>query len=130
VNGYPLSSLGSEKDNREKEDKGKKTGKRHLLFPRFHQPDSMRRLVADARAKEAGQFYLIQHSAGSGKSNSIGWLAHQLSSPHDAEEKRVFDSIIIITDRRVLDRQLQRTVRAFEQTLGLWRTSITDRLSN
>jgi type I restriction enzyme R subunit len=103
----------------EEDDKGRKTGKRSLLFPRYHQLDAVRRLVADARAKGAGQFYLIQHSAGSGKSNSIGWLAHQLSALHDAREKRVFDSIIVITDRRVLDRQLQRTVRAFEQTLGL-----------
>ena len=58
-------------------------------------------------------------SAGRGKSNSIAWLAHQLSVLHDAQEKRVFDSIIVITDRRILDRQLQRTVRAFEQTLGI-----------
>ncbi len=103
----------------EEDDRGRKTGKRHLLFPRLHQLDCVRRLVADARARGTGQFYLIQHSAGSGKSNSIGWLAHQLSSLHDAGERRVFDSIIVITDRRVLDRQLQRTVRAFEQTLGL-----------
>jgi type I restriction enzyme R subunit len=101
------------------DDKGKKTGKKSLLFPRYHQLDAVRRLVADARKKGPGQFYLIQHSAGSGKSNSIGWLGHQLSALHDAQERRVFDSIIVITDRRVLDRQLQRTVRAFEQTLGL-----------
>lgn len=103
----------------EEDDGGRKTGKKSLLFPRYHQLDCVRRLVADARTKGAGQFYLIQHSAGSGKSNSIGWLGHQLSSLHDTQEKRVFDSIIVITDRRVLDRQLQRTVRAFEQTLGL-----------
>lgn len=103
----------------EEDDKGRKTGKKSLLFPRYHQLDAVRRLVADAKANGTGQRYLIQHSAGSGKSNSIGWLAHQLSSLHDAQEKRVFDSIIVITDRRVLDRQLQRTVRAFEQTLGL-----------
>src|SRR5438128_9457801 len=66
-----------------------------------------------------GHRYLIQHSAGSGKSNSIAWLAHQLSVLHDASDKRVFDSIIVITDRRVLDRQLQRTVRQFEQTMGV-----------
>ena len=73
----------------------------------------------DCRKNGTGERYLIQHSAGSGKSNSIAWLAHQLSSLHDAQEKRVFDRIIVITDRRMLDRQLQRTVRAFEQTLGL-----------
>jgi type I restriction enzyme R subunit len=101
------------------DDKGRKTGKLSLIFPRYHQLDSVRRLVADCQAKGTGQHYLIQHSAGSGKSNSIAWLAHQLSALHDDQEKRVFDSIIVITDRRVLDRQLQRNVRAFEQTLGL-----------
>ena len=103
----------------EEDDTGKKTGKKSLLFPRYHQLDSVRRLVADSKAKGPGEHYLIQHSAGSGKSNSIAWLAHQLSSLHDADEQRVFDSIIVITDRRVLDRQLQRTVRSFEQTRGM-----------
>lgn len=102
----------------EEDDKGQKTGKRGLIFPRYHQLDAVRRLVADARSAGAGQRYLIQHSAGSGKSNSIAWLAHQLSVLHDAQDRRVFDSIIVITDRRVLDRQLQGTVRQFEQTLG------------
>ncbi len=103
----------------EEDDKGKKTGKVSLLFPRYHQLDCVRRLVADCRTKGTGQHYLIQHSAGSGKSNSIAWLAHQLSALHDASEKRVFDTIVVITDRRILDRQLQRNVLAFEQTLGL-----------
>ena len=103
----------------EEDDKGKKTGKRRLLFPRYHQLDCVRRIVAHAREQGTGQVYLIQHSAGSGKSNSIAWLAHQLSTLHDSNQQRVFDSIIVITDRRVLDRQLQRTVRAFEQTLGI-----------
>jgi type I restriction enzyme, R subunit len=94
-------------------------GKRVLLFPRYHQLDAVRRLVADARENGPGARYLIQHSAGSGKSNSIAWLAHQLSVLHDASDRRVFDSIIIVTDRRVLDRQLQRTVQQFEQTLGV-----------
>ncbi len=103
----------------EEDDKGRKTGKRTLIFPRYHQLDSVRRLVADAKAKGPGEHYLIQHSAGSGKSNSIAWLAHQLSVLHDDADERVFDSILVITDRRVLDRQLQRTVRQFEQTLGV-----------
>lgn len=103
----------------EEDDKGKKIGKRSLLFPRYHQLDAVRRLVVDAREKGTGQNYLIQHSAGSGKSNSIAWLAHQLSSLHGDDEKRVFDSIIVITDRRILNRQLQRTVLSFEQTPGL-----------
>ena len=103
----------------EQDDKGRKTGKKNLILPRYHQLDAVRRLVADARAKGPGQRYLIEHSAGSGKSNSISWLAHQLSVLHDAQDKRVFDSIIVITDRRVLDRQLQQTVQQFEQTLGV-----------
>ena len=103
----------------EEDDRGRKTGKRYLIFPRYHQLDSVRRLVADAYASGPGQKYLIQHSAGSGKSNSIAWLAHQLSVLHDPLDNRIFDSIIIITDRRVLDKQLQRTVLQFEQTLGV-----------
>lgn len=90
-----------------------------LIFPRYHQLDAVRRLVRHARERGPGQHYLIQHSAGSGKSNSIAWLAHRLSVLHDAADRRVFDSIVVITDRRVLDRQLQRTIRQFEQTAGL-----------
>src|SRR5438270_4983159 len=103
----------------ELDDKGRKTGKRSLVFPRYHQLDAVRRLVADAREKGQGQRYLIEHSAGSGKSKSISWLAHQLSVLHDRQDQRVFDSIIVITDRRVLDRQLQQAVQQFEQTLGV-----------
>jgi type I restriction enzyme R subunit len=101
------------------DEKGKKTGERILIFPRYHQLESVRRLVTQARIDGSGKCYLIQHSAGSGKSNSIAWLAHRLSILHDANDRRVFDSIVIITDRRVLDRQLQRTVRQFEQTAGI-----------
>ena len=103
----------------EEDESGRKTGERHLIFPRYQQLDCVRRLVAHAREKRAGQHYLIQHSAGSGKSFTIAWLAHQLSTLHDADDRRVFDSIVVITDRRVLDRQLQSTVRQFEQTLGV-----------
>ena len=103
----------------EQDDKGRKTGKKSLIFPRYHQLDAVRRLVAAACEKGPGQRYLIQHSAGSGKSNSISWLAHQLSVLHDNQDRRVFDSIIVITDRRVLDKQLQQTVQQFEQTLGV-----------
>lgn len=103
----------------EEDDKGRKTGKRFLIFPRYQQLDCVRKLVADARASGAGQRYLIQHSAGSGKSFTIAWLAHQLSTLHDAHDRRVFDSIVVVTDRRVLDRQLQTTMRQFEQTLGV-----------
>ncbi|MEW6753371.1 MAG: type I restriction endonuclease [Candidatus Latescibacterota bacterium] len=103
----------------ELDDKGRKTGRRLLIFPRYHQLDAVRRLVADARGKGVGQRYLVQHSAGSGKSNSIAWLAHRLAVLHDDGDRRVFDSVIVVTDRRVLDRQLQRTVRQFERTLGV-----------
>ncbi|MFQ5946127.1 MAG: type I restriction endonuclease subunit R, partial [Anaerolineae bacterium] len=103
----------------EEDEAGRGTGRRSLIFPRYHQLDAARRLVADAREQGAGRRYLVQHSAGSGKSNSIAWLAHQLSVLHDASDRRVFDSIVVITDRRVLDRQLQRTVHAFEQTPGV-----------
>jgi type I restriction enzyme, R subunit len=103
----------------EEDEKGRKTGQRSLIFPRYQQLDCVRRLVADARAAGTGQRYLVQHSAGSGKSFTIAWLAHQLSTLHDASDRRVFDSIVVITDRRVLDRQLQTTMRQFEQTLGV-----------
>jgi len=103
----------------EEDEKGKKTGRRFLIFPRYQQLDCVRRLIADARARGPGQRYLIQHSAGSGKSFTIAWLAHQLSTLHDANDRRVFDSIVVVTDRRVLDRQLQTTMRQFEQTLGV-----------
>jgi type I restriction enzyme, R subunit len=103
----------------EEDDRGHKTGKRFLIFPRYQQLDCVRCLISDARSRGAGQRYLIQHSAGSGKSFTIAWLAHQLSTLHDASDKRVFDSIVVVTDRRVLDRQLQTTMRQFEQTLGV-----------
>ena len=103
----------------EEDEKGRKTGRKSLIFPRYHQLDAVRGMVRDARSRGAGQCCLIQHSAGSGKSFTIAWLAHQLSVLHDPDDRRVFDSIVVITDRRVLDRQLQRTVRQFEQVLGV-----------
>jgi type I restriction enzyme, R subunit len=94
-----------------------------LIFPRYHQMDCVRALLAEARAHGPGENYLIQHSAGSGKSNTIAWLAHQLANLFtDAEGENsqlVFDSVIIITDRQVLDKQLQDTVKQFERTAGL-----------
>ncbi len=101
------------------DERGRKTGKRFLIFPRYQQLDCVRRLVGHARDHGTGQRYLIQHSAGSGKSFTIAWLAHRLSVLHDADDRRVFDSVVVVTDRRVLDRQLQRTIRQFEQTLGV-----------
>ncbi len=101
------------------DDRGRKTGAHFLIFPRYQQLDCVRRLVGHARDHGPGERYLIQHSAGSGKSFTIAWLAHRLSVLHDADDRRVFDSVIVVTDRRVLDRQLQRTIRQFEQTLGV-----------
>ena len=103
----------------EEDERGRKTGKRFLIFPRYQQLECVRRLVSDAQQRGPGQRYLIQHSAGSGKTFTIAWLAHQLSILHDAEDRRVFDSIVVISDRRVLDRQLQTAMRQFEQTLGV-----------
>ncbi len=103
----------------EEDERGRKTGQRFLIFPRYQQLDAVRRLVGHARDHGAGERYLIQHSAGSGKSFTIAWLAHQLSTLHDTADRRVFDSIVVVTDRRVLDRQLQQTMRQFEQTLGV-----------
>ena len=90
-----------------------------VIFPRFHQLDAVRKLVADAREKGAGQSYLIQHSAGSGKSNSIAWLAHHLQSLHDDNGNPVFDTVIILTDRRNLDVQLSETIEAVEHKRGV-----------
>ena len=133
-NGYPTSYLWEEawaRDSvldlvrqfihevQEEDDQGRRNGRRFLIFPRYQQLDCVRRLVSDARVQGTGHRYLIQHSAGSGKTFTIAWLAHQLSTLHDASDRRVFDSIVVITDRRVLDRQLQSAMRQFEQTLGV-----------
>lgn len=90
-----------------------------MIFPRYHQLDAVRRLVAHAQNHGPGRNYLVQHSAGSGKSNSIAWLAHRLSSLHDADDKKIFDSVIVVTDRRVLDQQLQNTIYQFEHKQGV-----------
>jgi len=89
------------------------------VFPRFHQWDAVLKLEADARERRAGHSYLVQHSAGSGKSNTIAWTAHRLSSLHDANSVKVFDTVIVITDRVVLDRQLQDTIYQFEHAHGV-----------
>ena len=91
-----------------------------VIFPRFHQWDSVRRLEADAKAAGAGRNYLVQHSAGSGKSNSIAWLAHRFSSLHNNhDDRKVFDKVVVITDRVILDRQLQDTISQFEHAIGV-----------
>jgi len=104
-----------EKENWE----GRKTKKETLIFPRYHQWDVVNKLVNDARSHGPGKKYLIQHSAGSGKSNSIAWTAHQLSSLYDDKGCKQFDSVIIVTDRTVLDDQLQDTIYQFEHVDGV-----------
>jgi type I restriction enzyme R subunit len=90
-----------------------------IIFPRYHQWDCVTKVVRDASATGTGQKYLIQHSAGSGKSNSIAWVAHHLATLHDKDSNKVFDSVIVITDRKVLDSQLQETIYQFEHKAGL-----------
>ena len=92
-----------------------------LIFPRYHQLDCIRRVVADVTQNGAGYKYLIQHSAGSGKTNTITWLAHRLASLHDAQNRQIFDTILIVTDRVIVDRQLQKAVQSIEHQDGLVR---------
>ena len=102
----------------------KKTGNRivkreSMIFPRYHQLDAVRKIVDDAQQTGTGQNYLIQHSAGSGKSNTIAWLAHRLASLHTDKDKKIFDSVIVVTDRLILDQQLQNTIYQFEHKQGV-----------
>ena len=102
-----------------RDDQGQKVKTEAMIFPRYHQLQAVRLLVEAARASGVGCNYLIEHSAGSGKSNTIGWLAHRLASLHDVDSQRVYDSVIIVTDRVVLDQQLQDTVYQFEHKQGV-----------
>lgn len=103
-----------------KDSNGETIGERQMLiFPRFHQLDAVRKLEADVDEKQVGQNYLIQHSAGSGKTNSISWLAHRLAKLHNADNESIFSSVIVITDRRVLDKQLQDAVYQLEHKAGM-----------
>lgn len=94
-------------------------GPRTVIFPRFHQWDAVLALTAAARSSGAGTDYLVEHSAGSGKSNTLAWLAHRLSSLHDEDDEKVFDKVVVITDRRILDKQLQDTIYQFEHAHGV-----------
>ncbi|MGC2632654.1 MAG: type I restriction endonuclease [Candidatus Cybelea sp.] len=99
-----------------------KSGKEQLervIFPRYHQWDAVTKLVGAAKAEGSGHNYLVQHSAGSGKSNSIMWLAHRLSNLHDSKDDKIFDSVIVVTDRTVLDDQLQRVISQYEHKTGV-----------
>lgn len=100
-------------------DEGRKVKKETMIFPRYHQLQAVRSLVNAARQEGVGHNYLVEHSAGSGKSNTIGWLAHRLASLHDTANQRVFDSVIVVTDRVVLDQQLQDTIYQFEHKRGV-----------
>lgn len=107
-------------DKRILTDKGiKKITKETMIFPRYHQMNAVRSLINHSKVKGSGHNYLIKHSAGSGKSNSIAWLAHRLSSLHDEKDNKIFDSVVVITDRRVLDQQLQNTIYQFEHKQGV-----------
>jgi type I restriction enzyme, R subunit len=102
-----------------RDEQGRKAKVESMVFPRYHQLQAVRLLVGGARQEGVGNNYLIEHSAGSGKSNTIGWLAHRLASLHDAGNQRVFDSVIVVTDRVVLDKQLQDTIYQFEHKRGV-----------
>ena len=108
-----------------KESKDELTGKtkksENVIFPRYHQFDVIRKLLGDVRDNGTTQNYLIQHSAGSGKTTSIAWLAHRLTSLHDAYNKIIFDNVVIITDRVVVDRQLQNASLGMVHKAGLIR---------
>ena len=93
--------------------------KETMIFPRYHQLDAVRKLVGAARGEGPGRNYLIQHSAGSGKTNSISWLSHRLASLHDAADRKVFDCVVVITDRQVLDQQLQDAIYQIEHAQGV-----------
>lgn len=102
----------------ERDEKGNVKSER-MIFPRYHQLDVVTKLLADVKKNGSGRNYLIQHSAGSGKSNSIAWLAHRLSGLHNDKDEKIFQSVIIVTDRRVLDSQLQNTVYQFDHVEGV-----------
>ena len=109
------------KEEKVKDKSGKESTvvKKTLIFPRYHQLDVVRKLVAHVRAHGSGHNYLIQHSAGSGKSNSIAWVAHRLSTLFGADDKPMFNSVIVVTDRTVLDSQLRDTISGHDHTTGV-----------
>ena len=110
-------------DRKEETDEltGKKKIKENIIFPRYHQLDVVRKLLKNVQENGTSQNYLIQHSAGSGKTNSIAWLAHRLASLHNEENEVIFDNIVIVTDRVVVDRQLQSAILGMEHKTGLIR---------
>ncbi len=113
------SFMHTQVDTEVNHDTGKKTRVEKILFPRYHQWRAVTRLVEHAKIHGPGERYLIQHSAGTGKTNSISWLAHQLSQLHDASDEKVFDTVVVVTDRTVLDKQLQDAIAQFERHKGV-----------
>lgn len=109
-----------EKEYLDEKGKVRTRKEKKLIFPRYHQLVAVRNLLADAQDKGSGQKYLIQHSAGSGKSNSISWLAHQLVGLHDKSgQNNIFDTVIVVTDRRVLDAQIRENIKQYQQVKGV-----------
>lgn len=108
-----------EKESEEDSKTGKLKEKENLIFPRYHQLDAIRNLISDITINKTSKNYLIEHSAGSGKTKTIAWLAHRLQSLHDKDEKNIFDSVLIITDRIVVDQQLQAAIKAIDHKQGL-----------
>src|ERR1035441_7398986 len=106
-------------EEEKRDDQGRKVKKETMIFPRYHQLQAVRALVDATRQEGVGHNYLVEHSAGSGKSNTIGWLAHRLASLHNPQNERIFDSVIVVTDRVVLDQQLQDTIYQFEHKRGV-----------
>ena len=104
-----------------RDERGRKAKVETLIFPRYHQLQAVRLLAETARREGVGHNSLVEHSAGSGKSNTIAWLVHRLAALHDAEDRRVFDTVIVVTDRVVLDQQLQDTIYQFEHKRGVVR---------
>ncbi len=102
-----------------RDDQGRKVKTEQMIFPRYHQLQAVRLLVEAARTEGPGHNYLVEHSAGSGKSNMIAWLTHRLASLHDESNRRIFDSVIVVTDRVVLDQQLQDNIYQFEHKRGV-----------
>ncbi len=100
-------------------DEFRKVRTESMIFPRYHQLQAVRHIVAAVASEGVGHNYLVEHSAGSGKSNTIAWLAHRLSSLHNEKDERIFDSVVVITDRVVLDRQLQNTIYQFDHRQGV-----------
>lgn len=118
-----------EEKRRQADGSNKLVRKQTLIFPRYHQLDVVRKLIADVSTYGAGRNYLIQHSAGSGKSNSIAWTAYRLASLHGRDDKPVFSSVVVVTDRTVLDAQLQETISGFDHILGAVETIGEDKSS-